>query len=169
MQRQRDLRIQRQRGMAAGEHQFQTVIGNRVIHIGFLVVYGQRIHGDRFRCTLLSCCATDAVDEAAPGNRQQPCTGVARNAVDLPAFQRIHQGILERVLRQREISKLADERRQNPPVLFAKGRFDLRCGAHPAYCFSDHNGRISIEPYFAVGIFSAQRIASSRSAHSSTE
>ena len=40
MQRQRDLRIKRQRGMATGEHQFQTVIGNRVIHIGFLVVYG---------------------------------------------------------------------------------------------------------------------------------
>ena len=30
----------------------------------------------------------------------------------------------------------------------------------------DHRGRISIEPYFAVGIFSAQRIASSRSLQS---
>src|SRR5690349_24291578 len=38
-----------------------------------------------------------------------------------------------------------------------------------SYFSGDQSGQISTEPYFAVGIFSAQRIASSRSLHSSTE
>ena len=83
---------------------------------------------------------------------------------DNEAFQRIDQ----RIFGQREIPKLADERRQNMPVFFVEGRFDLgRCG-HPTYCFCPHSGRISIEPSFALGILAAQRIASSRSWQSST-
>src|SRR5919109_2228697 len=42
----------------------------------------------------------------------------------------------------------------------------LRSSAPRLHDPGDHNGRISIEPYLAVGIFSAQRIASSRSLQS---
>src|SRR5688572_24683159 len=42
----------------------------------------------------------------------------------------------------------------------------LRSSNLQLYDPGDHKGRISIEPYFAVGIFSAQRIASSRSLQS---
>jgi hypothetical protein len=74
---------------------------------------------------------------------------------------------LQRVLRQGEIPKLAGERHQDTPVFFAKGRFDLgRCGHSMPY-FGVHNGRISIAPYCAAGIFAAQASASSRSFHSS--
>src|SRR5512139_1377208 len=41
-----------------------------------------------------------------------------------------------------------------------------RSSASRLYEPGDHNGRISLEPYLAVGIFSAQRMASSRSLHS---
>src|SRR6266540_3771964 len=75
---------------------------------------------------------SQTIDRTAFGNRQQPGARVARNAIHLPAFQRIHQGILQGVLSQLEVSKLTDESRQDPPMFFAEGLFDLCCGAHLA-------------------------------------
>jgi hypothetical protein len=68
-----------------------------------------------------------AVNCAPPRYRQQPCARVARNAVNLPAFQRIHQRILQRILRQLKITELADERGKNLPVFLAE------CPFNPSY------------------------------------
>src|SRR2546421_481525 len=80
--------------------------------------------------------------------------------------------IVQRILSQREISKLADERRQNTPMFFAESGFDLRGCGHMLirtcayYCAPLHKGRTSIVPQRALGIFDAQLVASSRSLHS---
>jgi hypothetical protein len=83
VQRQRDLGFQRQGRMATGEYQLQSIIRNRVVHLGFVLVSGG-VEDDRF--ALQRRRAPQAVDGAASGDGQQPRAGVARNAVSLPAF-----------------------------------------------------------------------------------
>lgn len=51
--------------------------------------------------------------------------GIARNAVHFPAFQRIDQRVLQGILGEHEISKLADQGREHAPVLFAERFLDL--------------------------------------------
>src|SRR5690606_2587329 len=103
----------------------------------------------------------------------QPCTGIMRHTADRPALQGLNQCILKRVLRQREISKPADERTQHPPMFLAERDLDVggghsACGASGGRCAKVITGLTSTEPYFAPGIFAAHASASSRSAHSST-
>src|SRR5690606_1906994 len=134
-----------------------------VLHVDFFLV----ISGVEKCCYALLCRgASQTVNSAAFRNSGQPRAGVARNAVYLPAFQRIYQRILKRVFRQREISKLADEGRQNTTVFLAENCFDACRCCHWAFCDQIFSGRISIEPYLASGTFAAQLIASSRSLQS---
>src|SRR6266545_6756272 len=128
MQRQRDLCFQCQRGMAAGEHQLQAVIRNCVFHFRFLLRSDERVI-ENFYFSLPFGRAAQAINGATFCNGQQPRTWVAWNAVNLPAFECIDQGILQRVLRQFEILKLADQRCKDATMFFAEGLFDLlRCG-----------------------------------------
>jgi hypothetical protein len=79
--------------MTAGEHQLETII-REGIHLFFIV--GKFQHGD-FAFPIGG--AAQTVNGATFGDGRQPRAGVARNAVNFPAFQRIDQRILKRVFR----------------------------------------------------------------------
>ena len=68
---------------------------------------------------------TDEIDGTTFCNRGQPGAGIARNAVNLPAFQRSDQRILQGILCEGKISKLADQGSEDAPVFFAERFLDL--------------------------------------------
>src|SRR5512143_1420669 len=121
MQRERNLRLQCEGGMAACEHQLESIIRKRLIHLGFL----WRWRGWEWRRVVLKSGTAQAVDGTSFGGGGQPRASIARNTVDFPAFQGIDQRVLQGILRQHEIPKLADEGGQDAPVFFTERRFNL--------------------------------------------
>ena len=163
-----DLRVARQRRVAAGEHQPQAVVGDRR---GFLLVR-------RRRCVALGeerqpldaigdgTRAAQAIDRLAPRGGGDPGARVRRDAVAGPRRHRGGERVLQGVLGQADVADVADQRGEDRRALVAEGPLD---GVHAvAAAGISMIGRTSTVPYCALGTFAAQASAASRSGASIT-
>src|SRR5690606_2606868 len=71
------------------------------------------------------------VNRAAFGDSRQPRARILWDAVGVPAAQRDHDSVLQRILGKIEAAKLTDQRRQHPPVFLPKRRLDESASLHP--------------------------------------
>jgi hypothetical protein len=153
-----DLRLGRERGVAAGEDELEPLVRkgglvHRVLHrLRHLEQAGLR--GQR-------AVAADAVDRAVAGRRHQPGAGVGGRAVARPALGGDREGLLRGLLGEVEVAEEADQRGEDAPPLVAEGPVEGR--------YHSATGRTSMAPPMrAAGIRAASSIAASRSSASST-
>ena len=118
--------------------------------------------------------APDQVDRAPPGHRAQPGDGAVGHAVARPGLQRADGRVLDGVLGQREVAGPPGEGREHvaarrPDELGELAAYVVLVGRGHSGVGRPKSmtGRTSTAPPHAAGIFAAQAIASSRSAHSS--
>ena len=74
---------------------------------------------------------TQAVDRTAPRRRDQPPTGIAREAVDRPTRESAGDRILQRILRKIEVAENTDQNRENAARLLAKNALERGSGRVP--------------------------------------
>ena len=155
-QRERDLRVGRERGVAAREDELEPLVREgRVVH--------RVLHrlGDLEQPRLLGvgAFAAEAVDGAVARRRHQPGAGARGHALARPALRRDRERLLRGLLGEVEVAEEADEGREDAPPLVAEGLFEAR----------DHApiGRTSTAPpMLAAGILAASSMAASRSSAS---
>jgi hypothetical protein len=155
-QRERDAEVDRERRVAAREHEFQPVVGDRR-HPVLLVDRAQLLQpAQQLRLAGERPLTPDAVDRAVAGGRDDPRARAGREPVPRPALHRSREGVLHRVLGEGEIAEDAGEDCDGARPFLAVDAIDR--GA-------DHStsGRISTEPLSTSGTFDAKAIASSRS------
>ena len=152
-QRQCDLRVHCQRGVAASEHQAEPFVRDHA-HVVFLLGRQLREPGEQFRLPLERALASDPV----ASRREDPGAGIRGLAVAGPAGDRGRERILEGVLGEVEITEDVREDRERASPLLAEQRLDYACLASTGICMI---GRTSIFPNRADGIFAAQCSASS--------
>ena len=120
-QRQRDLRLRRERRVAAREDQLEPLVGNdSLLVVGELL--GPR---EQLRLACQRLLAADPVDRRVPGRRHDPGAGIARRSVARPAFGRADEGVLHRVLGEVEVTEDAAEDRDRACPLVAVGAGEL--------------------------------------------
>ena len=162
VQRQRDLCLDGQRRMAAGEHEAQLVVAQ---HLRRLVGWTGQGH----RVGLLSRTgglAAGDVDRAPARGERQPGPWLRWDTRARPGVQRPQDGVLHGVLGELQVARVPDERGQHAPALVAHEADEG--GARGVVGHSNSiTGRTSTAPCQAPGICAAVAIASSRSAHSS--
>ena len=120
-QRQRDLRLRRERRVAAGEDQLEPLVGND----GLLVVGELLGSSEQLRLAGQGLLAADPVDRRVPGRRHDPGAGIARRSVTRPAFRCADEGVLHRVLGEVEVTEDAAEDRDRAGPLVAVGAGEL--------------------------------------------
>ena len=153
-QRQRDLRLGRERRVAAGEDQLQSLVRDR----GLLVVRELRGAGEQLRFARECLLAADPVDRAVSRRGDDPGPGARRRALARPAFGRLDERVLNRVLGEVEVAEDAAEDRDAARTLVAVGTDQV---VYSRYSELSTIGRISIVPERADGISDAHSIASS--------
>src|SRR4051794_24381977 len=155
--------------MAAGEDQAQAVVGDGGLVVGGpLVVVLQAARRGVARGQLgqpadavgQAALAAQAVDGLAPRRRGDPRARAVGHPVARPGGDGGGEGVLQRVLGQREVADLTDQRREDRRALLTEGPRDRRIG-HAAE--SSMIGRTSTLPYGALGTLAAQARAASRS------
>jgi hypothetical protein len=125
-QGQRDLRLQRERRVAAGEDELQPLVGEgRFLHLVLCNLWNLEQAGFRGQRAV----AADAVDRAVPGRRHEPGAGVGRTAFAGPALGSGREGLLGRLLGEVEIAEVADQGGDHAPPLVAKDLLDRRPSA----------------------------------------
>jgi hypothetical protein len=156
-QGQRHLRVERERGMAAGEDELQALVGDRgLVHL----VLHRLGHFEQARLGQQRALAPQPVDRAVARGRRQPRAGVARGAVARPALGGGGEGLLSGLLGEVEIAEEADQGREHAAPLVAEGLLDQGAGST--------SGRTSTQPPRRVaGIRAAKPSAASRSSASS--
>jgi hypothetical protein len=119
-QRQRDARLERERGVAAGEDQAQPLVRDRrFVHV--LVVLQVCFEpGEQLRLALQVLLTTDPVDRPVPRDGHEPPGRVRRGAVARPALQRGGDRVLEGVRGGVAVAEVADQGGAPAPVLLAK-------------------------------------------------
>jgi hypothetical protein len=158
-QRQRDLGVDRERRMAAGERQRQSLVGNRaLVHV---VLLARRRHEP---CRLRELLGPDAlaaqpVDRTIPRRRDDPGERARRDAVPWPPLERGGERVLDGVLGEIEVPERADQDRDGAAPLLAEGGLGAQAPRSTI-------GRTSIVPSRADGIFAANSRASSSEAAS---
>ncbi len=157
-QRQRDLRVERERRMAAREQQLQPLVGNRrLVHLVL------RRLGDVEQAQLLGVdtVAAKAVDAPVTSRGDQPGPRALRLALARPALRGDRERLLGSFLGEVEVAEEADQRSQDATPLVAKGPLDAYFAQYASL------GRISIAPPSrAAGTRAASSIAASRSSAS---
>src|SRR5207245_264500 len=120
-QRERDLRLARERGVAAREDKLEPLVGNVHVQLGGL---GGSEGGTAplNECELLAIArvAAEAVDPVALRHDEEPGAGVARDPVPRPVLERADERVLDALLGDVEIAEGADERRGEPAGLLAE-------------------------------------------------
>ena len=134
--RQRDLGVERERGVAAGECQREPLVGNRV-HV--ILLGRELVEPGEQRClSPKGLLAPEPVDRPVAGGGDDPGAGVARRAVLRPALERLCERVLHRVLGEVEIAEDAGEDGDAASPLFAIDACEVgQCST---------SGLISIEP-----------------------
>ena len=156
-QRQRDLRVERERRVAAGEDELEPLVGDRRL---FHVVLRRLWHVEQARLRGERAVAADAVDRAVPGGRHEPGNRVRGRAVARPALGGDRECLLGRFLGEVEVAEEADQAREDAAPVVAEDAFERY---HSAI------GRTSIAPPSrAAGMRAASSIAASRSSASYT-
>jgi hypothetical protein len=132
-QRQRDLRVDRERGVAAGEDEGKPLVGNRA-HV-VLLLY-QLDGGEPLERRPLRL-AAQPVDRAVAGGGDDPGAGIRRDAVAGPALRGDRERLLDGVLGEVEVAEPADQDRDRTPELLPEGLL---------YSSQTTTGRTSIDP-----------------------
>jgi hypothetical protein len=104
-QRERDLRFERERRMAAREDQPQPVVGDRV-GVGRAGRVGARRLDQQRQLGLQRPPAAHEVERAPPRDRRQPGAGPLRHTVACPGLQRLDIRVLHRLLRGVEVARV---------------------------------------------------------------
>ena len=150
-QRQRDPGLERQRRVAAGEHQPQPVVRNPAV-VGLHLERRTRIRLNRQRGDLAELGRPDRpaaqhVDGPVAGRRGQPGPRPPRNAVTRPALQGRGERVLGALLGQVPVAGDPDERGHHPAPLFPERGVDGRLdrGDLSAHC-GGHSSRTSMVP-----------------------
>src|SRR5579859_4599469 len=122
VERERDLRIRGERGMAAREDQLEPLVGQRCL----LVVRELLRTGEQLRLERERSLTPDAVDRTVPRRRDEPAGGVGGNAALRPAFDRDRQRVLKCVLGEVEVAEDADQGGENARALVADDLLEKR-------------------------------------------
>jgi hypothetical protein len=72
--------------------------------------------------------AAEVIDRFVTGGGKEPGNGIGRRAVARPLHVRGGEGLLQRILGEREIAKCTDEAREDAAVIFAIECFESRNG-----------------------------------------
>ncbi len=122
-QRQRHLRLERQRRVTAGEDQLQALVGKRALLHRFLC--GRVVDGlgylEQARLGQQRAVAADAVDRTPASRRHEPAGGIRGRALDRPAFRGGRKCLLRGLLGEVEVAEEADERSEDAPPQLAEG------------------------------------------------
>src|SRR3954452_4884049 len=114
-QRQRDLRLRRERRVAAGKDQLEPFVGNDSLLV-LRELLGTR---EQLRLAGQRLLAADPVDRRVSSRRDDPGARIARRSVARPALRRADEGVLHRVLGEVEITEDAAEDRDRAGALVA--------------------------------------------------
>ena len=146
-QRERDLRLERKRGMAAGEDQLEAlVLNHRLVIVHFVLSNLPSVEP----AGLVGQCAlpADPVDRTVASRHDQPATWIRRDPVARPPFRGSRERLLGGVLGEVKVAKEADQRSQHPAPLLTEYLLDQ--------LYSSTTGRSSIAPPIrAAGIRAA--------------
>ena len=154
-QRQRHLRLGRQRRVAAGEDQLEPLVGERASPSSSSSTASR--HLEQLRLGGERAVAADPVDRAVAGGGDQPGARVRRRAVAGPALGGGRERLLGGLLGEVEVAEEADQGGQDAAPLLAEDPLDQR----------STTGRTSTAPPMrAAGIRAASSIAASRSSAS---
>ena len=120
-QRERHLRLDRERRVAAREDQAEPVLRHRRI-----LLLGRQLEMPRDLLLLLRepRAPADPVDRLVPRGGDQPARRIRRRAGHRPLLDRDRERLLERLLGHVEIAQEADQRGQDSPVLRPKDLLD---------------------------------------------
>ena len=173
-QRERHLRLGRQRRMTAGEHEPEALVGD---HRGVLArqVANRLLQVAREQRLLVAQrgLPPQPVDRAPLGGREDPRRRRGRDAVARPAVQRDGVCVLDGLLGAVDVAaEPAREDRHRAAELGAEAACDRvgrrSAGGRGQPCSNSWIGRSSILPYLAAGHLCAHSIAASRFSTSST-
>ena len=122
-QRERNLRLESECGMAAGEDQLEPlVLDHRVVkfvHHRFWHFQLPGLFGER-------PVASDPIDRAVARGDRQPSAGIRRNPVVGPPLRGDRERLLGSLLGEVEIAEEADQRGKYTPPLVAEDVFQQR-------------------------------------------
>ena len=122
-QRQRDLAVEGERRMAAGEEQLEPLVGNGgLIH---LVLRGLR-HIEQARLLGEGAVSPDPVDGPVARGRHQPGPRVVRCPVARPALRRDRERLLSGLLGELEAAEEADQVGEDAAPLVAEDLLEDR-------------------------------------------
>ena len=155
-QRERDLRVEGERGVTAREDQAQPLVAGR-----------DRLaaRGRHRQLGPLVVGPAQEVDRPVPRGHGQPGRRVGRRPVRLPADERGGERVAGGVLGERPVARQPDQARHDAGPVRPVGAGDrLGRRRHPP---SFSTGRISMRPWCAIGCRVTKSIAWSRSSHSS--
>ena len=166
-QRERDLRLDRQRRVAAREDQAEPVVGDAAVVDRDRWVVG---HQDgRLPCLRRAGLrAAQPVERAVAGGRREPGARVGGHAVARPPLERPREGVLRALLGEVPVARGpdqgGDDRVPTPPG--THGRLPARPRIVHGSTTSPRSGAPRSSRCAAPGIFDATSMASSRSLHS---
>lgn len=128
-ERERDLRVQRERGMAAGEDEAKTVVGDfdGVVVRNFSDGREAILH-ERLDLLVETLFASDAVDGFVAGGLDDPGAGEIGHAGFAPLHERGGKGFLCRLFGEIEVADEPDEDGDDSAPLGTIDCFDGRCG-----------------------------------------
>ena len=113
-ERQRDLRVGRERRMAAGEDEPEPVVLDRlIVRSHHLLGLSREPLGDLVARGIEAGIPADAVDRLEAAGGHQPRPRVPWHAVARPLLGGSDEGVVERFLGALEIAEKADQRREN--------------------------------------------------------
>ena len=180
-QRQRDLRLDGQRRVAAGEDEAQPIVTHgHLVDLAARVVAPERGVGLHLGALVLEQRAPPhLIDRLVARGADQPGARVRGRPLARPLHQRRLQRRRQRLFAQVDVAQDADQRREDPPPLLledaARPLRDWDCTAPEliaraprviddlAQPANTRTGRTSIVPLFADGTRAAILVASSRS------
>ena len=153
-QRERDLRVERERRMAAREDELEALVGKGSVVHGF-VGGGGRVEQAGLRVE--HALAPDAVERTVAPDRDQPGSGTRRDAVARPPLGGAREGILRCFLGEVEVAEEADQRGEDASPVLAEDVLD-QC--------STWARTSTAPPMRAAGMRAASASAASRSSTS---
>ena len=155
-QRERDLRVDGERGMAAREHELEPLVGEGGLVHGVLHSLG---HPEQVGLRGQRAIAADAVEGPVARGRDEPRAGTGGDPVSRPALCGDRERLLRGFLGEIEVAEEADECGEDVSPLRAEDLVEV--GYHST------TGRTSMAPPSrAAGIRAASSIAASRSSAS---
>ena len=122
-QRQRHLRLELERGVAAREEELQPLVRDRRLVHGLLRRLG---HVEQARLRRERAVAADAVDRAVAGGGHEPRTRIGGRPVAGPALGRDRERLLSGVLGEVEVAEEADQACEHAAPLVAEDLLEDR-------------------------------------------